>query len=134
MAAAVCGLFPIGGSTDFMLDNGVVTFRRLELDTAASHISATGTLRIEDVFTNLQLKIHSTDFSELDRAGFNFAHSAGKNTYTLLGLGGSGDISGAVKGKLKTPQLLYFLNRFRAFDWAVSRSSSGMKLRCGRRG
>jgi outer membrane protein assembly complex protein YaeT len=97
---------PTGGSTDFALDNGVVTFRRLELDTAAAHISATGTLRIEDVFTNLQLKIHSTDFSELDRAGFNFAHSAGKKTYTLLGLGGSGDISGTMKGKLKTPQVV----------------------------
>ncbi|MGZ8830004.1 MAG: AsmA family protein, partial [Thermoanaerobaculia bacterium] len=97
---------PIGGSTDFTLDNGVVTFRRLELDTAASHISATGTLRIEDVFTNLQLKIHSTDFSDLDRAGFNFAHSAGKRMYTLLGLGGSGDVSGTVKGKLKTPQVV----------------------------
>ena len=41
------------------------------------------------------MKIHSSDFSELDRAGYNFAHSAGKKTYTLLGLGGAGDITGS---------------------------------------
>ncbi|HEX9163324.1 MAG TPA: translocation/assembly module TamB domain-containing protein [Thermoanaerobaculia bacterium] len=97
---------PVGGSTDFELDNGVVTFRRAELDTDASHISLTGTLRIADVYTNLQAKIHSSDFSELDRAGFNFAHSAGKKTYTLLGLGGAGDITGSVRGTLKTPEVV----------------------------
>lgn len=97
---------PIGGSTDYALDNGVVTFRNMELDTAASHVSASGTLRISDVFTNLQLKIHSNDFSELDRVGYNFAHSAGKKTYDLLGLGGAGDITGSVQGKLKTPQVV----------------------------
>ena len=30
---------PLAGSTDFSLDNGVVTFRNAELDTDASHIS-----------------------------------------------------------------------------------------------
>ncbi|HEV8660627.1 MAG TPA: translocation/assembly module TamB domain-containing protein, partial [Thermoanaerobaculia bacterium] len=97
---------PTGGSTDFDLDRGVVTFRRAELDTAASHVSLTGTLRISDVFTNLQVRIHSTDFSELDRVGYNFAHSAGKKTYTLLGLGGAGDITGTVRGRLKTPEVV----------------------------
>jgi outer membrane protein assembly complex protein YaeT len=97
---------PLSGTTDFALDNGVVTFRSAELDTESSHISLTGTLRIEDVFTNLLVKIHSSDFSELDRAGYNFAHSAGKKTYTLLGLGGAGDVSGSVRGRLKTPQVV----------------------------
>ncbi|HSP15428.1 MAG TPA: translocation/assembly module TamB domain-containing protein [Thermoanaerobaculia bacterium] len=97
---------PVSGSTDFALDNGVVTFRSAELDTEASHVSFTGTLRIEDVFTNLLVKIHSSDFSELDRAGYNFAHSAGKKTYTLLGLGGTGDVTGSVQGPLKTPQVV----------------------------
>ncbi|MGZ7033405.1 MAG: hypothetical protein ACXVIJ_15690, partial [Thermoanaerobaculia bacterium] len=96
----------IAGSTDFALDNGVVTFRRGELNTDASQIDLTGTLRIEDVFTNLDLKIHSTDFSELDRAAFNFAHSAGKKTYTLLGLGGAGDITGTVQGRIKAPDVV----------------------------
>ena len=97
---------PVSGSADYALDNGVVTFRRLELDTEASHLGISGTLRIADVFTNLQMKIHSNDFAELDRAGFNFAHSAGKKTYTLLGLGGAGDISGTVKGRLKVPEVV----------------------------
>lgn len=96
---------PLSGSTGYALDNGVVTFRNMELDTAASHLSVNGTLRISDVFTNLGVKIHSSDFSELDRAGYNFAHSAGKKTYTLLGLGGAGDISATVRGKLKTPRV-----------------------------
>jgi outer membrane protein assembly complex protein YaeT len=96
---------PVGGSTDFALDNGVITFRRLELLTDASRINATGKLRIADVWTDLLVQIHSDDFAELDRAGYNFAHSAGKTTYTLLGLGGAGDISGSVRGPMKTPQV-----------------------------
>ncbi|MCU1347305.1 MAG: putative protein involved in outer rane biosis, partial [Acidobacteria bacterium] len=96
---------PLGGSADFSLNNGVIDFRHGELVTDASRIGFKGTLRIEDVFTNLALQIHSSDFSELDRAAYNFAHSAGKKTYTLLGLGGAGDITGTVKGKLKTPQV-----------------------------
>ena len=92
---------PVGGSTDFALNNGVVTFLRGELNTDASQIDLTGTLRIEDVFTNLDVKVHSSDFSELDRAAYNFAHSAGKETYTLLGLGGAGDITATVRGPIK---------------------------------
>ena len=100
---------PISGSTDFALDNGVVTFRRAELDTNASHISLTGTLRISDIDTNLLARIHSNDFAELDHLGYNFAHSAGKKTYTLLGLGGQGDVTGSIKGPLKTPQVVAHL-------------------------
>jgi outer membrane protein assembly complex protein YaeT len=96
----------VGGSTVFALENGVVTFRRAELVTDASRVSFTGKFRIEDAWTDLLVKIHSSDFSELDRAGYNFAHSAGKKTYTLLGLGGSGDISGSVKGRIKAPQVV----------------------------
>ncbi len=94
---------PIAGSTDYALNRGVVTFRRAELDTDRSHVSLTGTLRIEDVFTGLQMRITSSDFSELDRIGYNFAHSAGKDDYDLLGLGGAGAITGTLKGRLKTP-------------------------------
>ena len=97
---------PVGGSTDFALDQGVVTFHRLELATDASRINATGKFRIEDAWTDLLVQIHSSDFAELDRAGFNLAHSAGKKTYTLLGLGGSGDISGNIKGKIKSPDVV----------------------------
>lgn len=97
---------PLGGSADFALDNGVVKFRRAELTTAASQVDFTGSLRIEDVNTDLAVKIHSSDLSELDRAGFNFAHSAGKKAYELLGLGGAGDITGTVKGRIKAPQVV----------------------------
>jgi outer membrane protein assembly complex protein YaeT len=96
----------LGGSTDFALDNGVVIFRRGELKTAASTIGFRGKLRIEDVNTDLLLNIESSDFSELDRAAYNFAKSAGKKDYDLLGLGGSGTITGSVVGKLKTPQVV----------------------------
>lgn len=101
---------PLEGSTDFALDNGVVTFRNAHLATAASAIDFTGKLRIEDVWTDLQMQIHSSDFSELDRIGYNFAHSAGKEKYALLGLGGSGDISGNVHGKLKSPEVAARIN------------------------
>jgi outer membrane protein insertion porin family len=95
-----------GGGTDFTLDNGVVTFRNGELVTEASTIGFSGKLRIQDAWTDLLLKIHSGDFAELDRAAYNFAHSAGKATYDLLGLGGAGDITGSVQGKLKTPHVV----------------------------
>ena len=94
---------PVGGSTDFALDNGVVTFRRATLQTDKSTVDLTGTLRIENLSTDLRATIHSADLSELDRIGYNFAHSAGKTKYTLLGLGGAGDISGTVNGPIKTP-------------------------------
>ena len=97
---------PIGGSTSFALNDGVVTFRSAELDTDASHVSLTGSLRIEDLFTDFRMAIRSSDFAELDRIGYNFAHSADKKDYTLLGLGGSGTITGSVNGKLKTPQVV----------------------------
>lgn len=96
---------PLGGSTDFALDNGVITFRRMDLLTEASRINATGKLRIEDLSSDLLVQIHSDDFAELDRIGYNFAHSADKADYTLLGLGGAGDITGSVRGPLKTPQV-----------------------------
>ncbi len=97
---------PLGGSTDFSLDNGVVTFRRAQLTTEASTIDFTGKFRIEDAWTDVLMKIHSGDFGELDRIGYNFAHSAGKKSYTLLGLGGSGDITGSVRGKIKSPDVV----------------------------
>ena len=100
--------YPIGvaGSADFALDRGVVTFRRLELDTDASHVSATGRLKIEGIDTDLAMTITSNDFSELDRVAFNFARSAGKNDYELLGLRGTGTIIGTVKGPIETPQVV----------------------------
>jgi len=96
----------IGGSADFALDRGTVKFKRAELITDKSRVEFDGSLRIEDLFSDLALRIHSTDLSELDRIAYNFAKSAGKQTYTLLGLGGSGDINGTVKGKLKSSDVV----------------------------
>lgn len=96
---------PIAGATDFTLDNGVVTFRNAELDTDASHVSINGSLKIEGVVTDLRMNIRSTDFSELDRIAYNFAHSAGKKDFELLGLGGAGTITGTVRGPIDTPQV-----------------------------
>ncbi len=96
---------PLAGSADFALDNGVVTFRRAELDTDASHISLTGSLKIEDVVTDLRMKIDSRDFAELDRVAYNFAHSAGKEDFDLLGFGGAGTITGTVRGPIERPQV-----------------------------
>ena len=101
---------PLGGSTDFALANGVVTFRRAELVTDASRVTFTGKFRIEDAWTDLLMQIHSRDFAELDRLGYNLAHSAGKKAYTLLGLGGAGDISGTMRGKIKEPDVVAKIN------------------------
>jgi translocation and assembly module TamB len=102
--AALAG--PTRGSVDYALDNGVLAFRKLELDLQASHVSLTGKLRIADASVDWLVKIHSNDFSELDRLAVDFAHAAGKKTFTALGLGGAGDITGSVKGKLKTPEVV----------------------------
>jgi outer membrane protein insertion porin family len=96
---------PLAGATDFSLDNGVVTFRNAELDTDASHVSLGGSLKIEGVVTDLTMTIRSSDFSELDRVAYNFAHSAGKKDFTLLGLGGAGTIAGSVRGPIDKPQV-----------------------------
>ena len=97
---------PIAGATDFSLDNGVVAFRNAELDTDASHVSLAGSLKIEGVVTDLRMNIRSSDFAELDRIAYNFAHSAGKDDYELLGLGGAGTITGTVRGPIDTPQVV----------------------------
>jgi outer membrane protein assembly complex protein YaeT len=99
--------YPVGvaGSTDFALDRGVVRFRRAELDTDKSHVSLTGTLKIEGAVTDLRMNIRSTDFGELDRIGYNFAHAADKTDYELLGLGGAGTIGGSVRGPIEKPQV-----------------------------
>lgn len=97
---------PIAGLTEFTLNNGTVTFRRTELDTDASHVSLTGSMKIEGVILDLAMAIRSTDFSELDRIAYNFAHSAGKQDFELLGLGGAGTITGNVKGPVDKPQLV----------------------------
>ncbi len=96
---------PVAGTLDYALDRGTVTFRRAELDTAASHVSLTGKLKIEGVVTDLAMAIRSTDFSELDRIGYNFAHAADKRDYELLGLGGAGTITGTVSGPIDKPQV-----------------------------
>ncbi|HET7707732.1 MAG TPA: translocation/assembly module TamB domain-containing protein [Thermoanaerobaculia bacterium] len=97
---------PLAGATDFELNNGVVLFRNAQLETPASRIALDGSLRIEGVVTDLRVRINSDDFSELDRAAYNFAHSAGKRDYELLGLGGSGEITGSVRGPIEAPQVV----------------------------
>ncbi|HKB81160.1 MAG TPA: translocation/assembly module TamB domain-containing protein, partial [Thermoanaerobaculia bacterium] len=97
---------PVSGTTAFGLDNGVITFRRMDLATPASTVALTGRLRIETISADFRMKIHSTDFAELDRIGYDFAHAAGKKAFNLLGLGGSGDITGTVAGPLKAPEVV----------------------------
>lgn len=93
----------LAGETAFDLDRGVITFRRAALKTDASDVSFTGTLRIEDLRSDLAVRIVSRDLSELDRLGFNIAQSAGKSDYELLGMGGSGTITGTLRGTLGEP-------------------------------
>ncbi|HYM62583.1 MAG TPA: translocation/assembly module TamB domain-containing protein [Thermoanaerobaculia bacterium] len=97
---------PLAGSSDFALDRGVIAFRPSEVQTGSSNIAFNGTLRIEDLAADLGVQIDGGDLSVLDRAGYNFAHSLGKKSYTLLGLGGTGSISARVKGPLKAPSLV----------------------------
>lgn len=94
---------PLSGSADFALDRGNVIFRRAELDTNASHISLRGALKIDGLVTDLAMAIRSSDFAELDRIAYNFAHAAGKTDFELLGLGGAGTITGTVRGPIAKP-------------------------------
>lgn len=96
---------PISGSTGFTLDNGIITFRDADLRTASSRVALTGSLRIENLITDLRVRIDSDDFSELDRIGYNFAHAADKTDYDLLGLGGAGTIVGTVRGPIQEPEV-----------------------------
>lgn len=120
---------PVSGSTDFALDKGVVTFRRMELDTESSHVSMTGSLRIEDLDTDLRMAIRSSDFAELDRIGFNFAHSADKKDYELLGFGGAGTIDGTVHGPLEKPMVVATINGTRVAYSNVTLGDAAIALR-----
>jgi outer membrane protein assembly complex protein YaeT len=97
---------PLEGSVDFKIENGYMTFKRADLITDASTIALdNASLELETGSTQLWAKIDSRDFGELDRIGYNLAHSAGKNSYTLLGLGGSGTITASMQGPLKSPRV-----------------------------
>lgn len=97
---------PVSGRANFALNRGTITFRDSVISTAQSNVAFTGTMRIEDLRSDLAVKIDSRDFSELDRVAYNFAKSAGKKDYELLGLGGSGTITGTVKGTLEKPDVV----------------------------
>lgn len=120
---------PVAGSTDFALNKGVVTFRRMELDTESSHVSMTGSLRIEDLNTNLQMAIRSNDFAELDRIAYNFAQSADKKDFTLLGFGGSGTINGTVNGPLEKPMVVASISGTRVAYNNVTLGDASIDLR-----
>jgi len=94
------------GRTNFELEGGTITFDRSNLRTPASSIAFSGSLGIEGLITNLAVSIESRDFAELDRIGFNFARSADKNDYELLEFGGSGRISGTIRGPIERPQVI----------------------------
>jgi hypothetical protein len=94
---------PIGGSADFALRNGVITFGGARVDTGVTRADFSGTLRISDLRAALMVYIDSSDLGQLDRIGYNLAHSAGKKAYDVLGLGGQGQIRADVQGRLKEP-------------------------------
>ena len=96
----------LSGATDFALDAGTVTFRPGSvLRTPESVISFNGKLKIEGIVSDLDVRIESSDLSELDRIAFNFARSADKDDYELLDIGGAGTITGTVRGPIDAPQV-----------------------------
>ena len=97
---------PVAGQTRFALNRGVITFAPSTLSTDSSQVSFDGSLRIEGLVSDLDVRVRSSDFGELDRLSYNFAHSAGKRDYELLGLGGSGTIVGKVRGEIGEPNLI----------------------------
>ena len=94
---------PVAGRTRFALNRGVITFAPSTLRTERSDVAFDGSLRIENLVADLKVLVNSRDFSELDRIGYNFARSAGKNDYELLGLAGAGTITGTVRGAIGEP-------------------------------
>lgn len=92
----------VSGRSVFDLDAGVVRFRGTELRTASSEIDISGSLRLEDLVADLELVVDSSDFSELDRLGVNFARATGNEEFELLGLGGDGTLVASVSGPFST--------------------------------
>jgi len=93
----------VSGATRFGLDRGTIRFARSSLDTPASHIDFSGSLRIDDLMANLDLDVRGRDFAELDRIAYNIARAADQKDFELLGFGGAGTIRAAVRGPLKSP-------------------------------
>lgn len=95
---------PVSGRADFAINDGVLRFRdpsRLSLPETV--ISFAGTLALENLETELSYTIQSDDFTELDRLAVNFGRSLGSEDFELLGLGGSGTITGTVRGEIGNP-------------------------------
>jgi outer membrane protein insertion porin family len=96
---------PVRGDVVLAINRGVLTFRDSWFSTPSSRIALAGTLRLEDLASNLRLTIDSSDFGELDRLGVNIARGAGQAGYDVLGIGGAGRITGSVTGTLRQPQV-----------------------------
>jgi outer membrane protein insertion porin family len=96
----------VSGTTNFALNRGVIAFGRSSLRTPSSTVDFSGTFGIESQVADLNLAIRSSDFAEIDRLGANIADSAGQEGYELLGLGGSGTITGTLRGPLNEPSIV----------------------------
>src|SRR6267378_3312070 len=106
---------PISGEVALQANSGLFQIQRVDLQTAASHLKATGQFSYEGD-SNLQVDFNSTDASEIERvaisSGLLPSVEEQMNQYGIE-LAGQLAFSGNVRGKLSSPD----------FDGQVSLSS-----------
>lgn len=95
---------PVSGRTDLRIADGVLQFQAPSvLRLPETTVQFSGSLALEDLAANLSYEIESDDFTVLDRLAVNFGRSLGSSDFELLGLGGTGTISGSVRGTISEP-------------------------------
>ena len=96
---------PVRGAVAFALRDGRVVFERGQLSTPQTNFTIAGSIAFENLVSDLNIVARSTDLSELDRIGVNFARAADQNEYELLGLGGAGTVTARIRGPLGQPRV-----------------------------
>ncbi len=96
---------PVSGRINYSFAGGTLTFRDSTLKMPKSQIAFSGTLRLEDLVADLQYRLTSESFREVDKLGVNLAHALGTEDFELLGLGGTGVATGRLHGPFSAPTI-----------------------------
>jgi translocation and assembly module TamB len=93
---------PVSGEVALHTEHGLFTIERVDLQTAATHLKATGQFSFTDN-SNLQVDLNSTDAGELQRLAMTFPNVEAQLEPYGVELGGALAFNGHVTGKLSSP-------------------------------
>lgn len=93
------------GRVDYRLADGSLHLEPLLVDTGETSISVGGVVGLERETLDLNAKIQSTSFAEVDRLWANLARAFGDEAWEILEIQGSGTLDASVAGRMDAPMV-----------------------------